>query len=147
MESTVRQILQEKGGEVWWVSPETTVFDTLQLLTDKDIGAVVVMDGGRLTGIFSERDYVRQAVKDIETIKHKPVSLFMTREVFTIKPEETVKDCMLIMTARHIRHLPVMDGDNLVGIITIGDVVKQVISDQTKLLEEMENYISGRYGR
>jgi len=147
MESTVRQILQEKGGEVWWVSPETTVFDTLQLLTDKDIGAVVVMDGGRLTGIFSERDYVRQAVKDIETIKHKPVSLFMTREVFTIKTEETVKDCMLIMTARHIRHLPVMDGDNLVGIITIGDVVKQVISDQTKLLEEMENYISGRYGR
>ncbi len=147
MESTVRQILQEKGGEVWSVSPETTVFETLQLLTDKDIGAVVVSDAGRLVGIFSERDYVRQAVKDIETIKHKPVSLFMTREVFTIKPDETVKDCMLIMTARHIRHLPVMDGDNLVGIITIGDVVKQVISDQTKLLEEMENYISGRYGR
>lgn len=147
MDSTVRQILQDKGGEVWWVSPETTVFDTLRILTDKDIGAVVVMDGGRLVGIFSERDYVRQAVKDIETIKHKPVSLFMTREVFTIKPDETVNDCMLIMTARHIRHLPVLDGETLVGIITIGDVVKQVISDQSKLLEEMENYISGRYGR
>jgi len=147
MDSTVRQILKEKGGEVWSVTPATTIFETLRLMTDKDIGAVVVVDGGKLVGIFSERDYVRQAVKDVETIKHRPVSDFMTPKVVTITPEETVKDCMLYMTAGHIRHLPVVEGEKLIGIITIGDVVKTIISDQTQQLEEMENYISGRYGR
>lgn len=147
MESTVQDILNVKGSDVWSVPSNTTVFDTLKLLSDKDIGAVVVMDEGDLVGIFSERDYVRQAVKDVETIKHRPVSDYMTREVITIKPEETVKDCMLMMTTHHIRHLPVMDGEKLAGIITIGDVVKQVITDMGRMLEEMENYISGRYGR
>lgn len=147
MDSTVRQILKDKGSEVWSVAPTTTVFDTLHLLADKDIGAVVVMDNGKLVGIFSERDYVRQAVKDVSTIKYHPVSDYMTREVVTITPEETVKDCMLYMTAHRIRHLPVMEDEKLVGIITIGDVVKTVISDQSQLLEEMENFISGRYGR
>ena len=148
MDSTVMQILKEKGSQVWSVKPDMPVFDTLRVLSEKDIGAVVVVnDEGKLVGIFSERDYVRQAVKDIETIKHRPVSEFMTRNVVTIRPEETVKDCMLMMTAHHIRHLPVVENEKLVGIITIGDVVKQVISDQSKLLEEMENYISGRYNR
>ena len=147
MDSTVRQILKEKGSEVWSVAPTTTVFDTLHLLSDKDIGAVVVMDKGKLVGIFSERDYVRQAVKDVSTIKYNPVSDYMTREVVTITPEETVKVCMLYMTAHRIRHLPVVEDEKLVGIITIGDVVKTVISDQSQLLEEMENFISGRYGR
>ena len=147
MDSTVRQILKEKGSEVWSVAPTTTVFDTLHLLSDKDIGAVVVMDKGKLVGIFSERDYVRQAEKDVSTIKYHPVSDYMTREVVTITPEETVQDCMLYMTAHRIRHLPVVEAEKLVGIITIGDVVKTVISDQSQLLEEMENFISGRYGR
>ncbi|MHB0988631.1 MAG: CBS domain-containing protein [Bellilinea sp.] len=147
MDSTVRQILKEKGSEVWSVAPTTTVFDTLHLLSDKDIGAVVVLDNGKLVGIFSERDYVRQTVKDVTTIKYHSVSDYMTREVVTITPEETVKDCMLYMTAHRIRHLPVVEDEKLVGIITIGDVVKTVISDQLQLLEEMENFISGRYGR
>lgn len=147
MDSTVRQILKEKGDVVWSVAPTTTVFETLHLLADKDIGAVVVMDKDKLVGIFSERDYVRQAIRDVETIKHRPVADFMTRDVVTITPEETVQDCMLYMTAHRIRHLPVVEDEKLVGIITIGDVVKTVISDQSQLLEEMENFISGRYGR
>lgn len=147
MDSTVRQILKAKGSDVWSVTPATTVFETLKLMGQKDVGAVVVVDNGKLVGIFSERDYARQAMKDVETIKHRPVSDFMTHNVVTVTPEETVKDCMLYMTAGHLRHLPVLDGEKLIGIITIGDVVKTVISDQTQQLEEMENYISGRYGR
>jgi CBS domain-containing protein len=147
MDSTIREILKGKGTEVWFVAPTTTVFETLHLLSEKDIGAVVVMETDKLVGIFSERDYVRQAVKDVGTIKHRPVADFMTREVVTIAPEQTVKDAMLYMTAHHIRHLPVIENEKLIGIITIGDVVKTVISDQSQMLEEMENFISGRYGR
>lgn len=147
MDSTVRQILKAKGSDVWSVTPATTVFDTLKLMDEKDVGAVVVLEGEKLVGIFSERDYARHAVKNHETIKHRPVSDYMTHGVVTVTPDETVKDCMLKMTAGHLRHLPVLDGEKLVGIITIGDVVKTVISDQTQQLEEMENFISGRYGR
>jgi len=147
MDSTIREILKEKGAEVWFVAPTTTVFETLHLLSEKEIGAVVVMESDKLVGIFSERDYVRQAVKDVGTIKHHPVAEYMTRDVVTITPEQTVKDAMVYMTAHHIRHLPVVENEKVIGIITIGDVVKTVISDQTQMLEEMENFISGRYGR
>lgn len=147
MNSTVKEILMAKGSEVWSVTSNTTVFDTLKMLSEKDIGAVLVIDEGKLVGIFSERDYARQAATDVSTIKFHPVSDYMTRDVISIKPDETVHECMLMMTAHYIRHLPVIDGDKVLGIITIGDVVKQVIADQTQLLEELENFISGRYGR
>ncbi len=147
MESTVRQILKEKGMQVWSVTPETTVMEALELMSEKDIGAVVVVQDGKLAGIFSERDYARQAVRQKETLNLLPVSTFMTHEVITVTPEQSVKECMLLMTARHIRHLPVIENDQLAGMVTIGDVVKTIISDQALLLEEMENFISGRYGR
>lgn len=147
MESTVRQILKAKGGQVWSVAPETTVMETLELMAEKDIGAVVVVQDDNLTGIFSERDYARQAVRQKETLNLLPVSAFMTREVITVSPEQSVKECMILMTARRIRHLPVIENDQLAGMITIGDVVKTIIADQALLLEEMENFISGRYGR
>lgn len=147
MNSTVQEIIKAKGSGVWSVPSNTTVFDTLKLLSEKDIGAVLVIDDGKLVGIFSERDYARQAAKDVASIKFHPIADYMTKDVITIKPEETVHDCMKMMTAHYIRHLPVVDGDKVVGIITIGDVVKQVIADQTQLLEELENFISGRYGR
>lgn len=147
MDSTVRQILHTKGSEVWSVLPDTTVFEALLFMAEKDIGAVVVVDGGKLVGIFSERDYARQAVRQKETLNMLPVSTFMTRDVITVTPEQSVKDCMVMMTARHIRHLPVIEADAVIGMITIGDVVKTIIADQALILEEMENYISGRYGR
>ncbi len=147
MESTVRQVLQNKGNQVWCVSPETTVMKALELMAEKDIGAVPVVKEGKLVGIFSERDYARQAVRQRETLNLLPVSTFMTSDVVTVTPSQTVKDCMILMTARRIRHLPVVENDQLIGIITIGDVVKAIISDQALLLEEMEKFISGRYIR
>lgn len=147
MESTVRQVLQNKGNQVWCVSPETTVMEALELMAEKDIGAVPVVKEGKLVGIFSERDYARQAVRQRETLNLLPVSTFMTSDVVTVTPSQTVKDCMILMTARRIRHLPVVENDQLIGIITIGDVVKAIISDQALLLEEMEKFISGRYIR
>lgn len=147
MESTVRQILQIKGSQIWSVSPESTVMEALELMAEKDIGAVPVIKEGKLVGIFSERDYARQAVRQRETLNLLPVSTFMTTDVITVSPTQTVKDCMILMTARRIRHLPVIENENLIGIITIGDVVKAIISDQALLLEELEKYISGRYIR
>lgn len=147
MESTVRQILQNKGTLVWSVSPESTVMEALELMAEKDIGALPVVKEGKLVGIFSERDYARHAVRQRETLNLLPVSTFMTTDVITVSPTQTVKDCMILMTARRIRHLPVIENDHLIGIITIGDVVKTIISDQALLLEELERYISGRYIR
>jgi len=147
MESTVRQILQTKGTQVWSVLPESTVMEALELMAEKDIGAVPVVKEGKLVGIFSERDYARQAVRQRETLNLLPVSTFMITDVITVSPTQTVKDCMILMTARRIRHLPVIENENLIGIITIGDVVKTIISDQALLLEELEKYISGRYIR
>jgi len=146
MQSSVKQILQSKGTDVWSVNPETTVYDALSLMAEKDIGAVVVLEQGNLVGIFSERDYVRLAVRQKETLNRLPVRTFMTRDVITVAPDQSVSDCMLLMTNRHVRHLPVIENDLLVGMVTIGDVVKTMISDQALMLEEMENYISGRYG-
>lgn len=147
MISTVRQILQFKPSEVWSITPDTTIFEALQLMAEKDIGAVLVMKDDELVGIFSERDYARQAVLHKETIKYLPVKELMTREVFRVSPDQTVQDCMVLMTAHHFRHLPVVENGKVIGIITIGDVVKSIIADQNLLLEEMQNYISGRYGR
>ncbi len=147
MQSTVRQILKAKGSDVWSVNPETTVYNALMLMEEKDIGAVVVLEHGKLVGIFSERDYARQAVRQKETLNMLPVSAFMTKEVITVNPDQSVTDCMLSMTAHRIRHLPVVENDAVIGMVTIGDVVKTIIADQALLLEELENYISGRYGR
>ena len=147
MNSTVKQILDKKGGAVWYVSPDTTINDALMVMAEKDIGAILVMENGNLVGIFSERDYARHAVGQKETLNALPVSTFMTHSVITTSLDQSVNECMIIMTRHHIRHLPVVDNDKVIGIVTIGDVVKTVITDQSLLLEEMENYISGRYGR
>jgi CBS domain-containing protein len=146
MQSSVKQILQTKGTDVWSVNLGTAVYDALSLMAEKDIGAVVVLDQGKLVGIFSERDYVRQVVRQKETLNRLPVSTFMTTDVITVTPDQSVSDCMLLMTTRRIRHLPVVENEKLMGMVTIGDVVKTMIADQALMLEEMENYISGRYG-
>jgi len=148
MISTVRQILQSKSPEIWSVSPDATVLDALKLMAEKDIGAVLVTEDDRLVGIFSERDYARK----VPLMGHSPektrVSELMTRDLYCVGPTQTVQECMALMTAKRIRHLPVLEEGRLIGIVTIGDVVKAVISDQARLLEEMEHYISGTgYGR
>ncbi len=146
MGATVRQILQSKGGRIWTVGPHATVFDALMLMAEKDIGAVVVVEGGKLVGIFSERDYARKVVLKGRSSKDTLVSELMTPDVFYVHPDQTIEECMALMTKRHIRHLPVLDGDDLVGIITIGDAVKAVIADQEVMISSLENYIRGGYG-
>lgn len=143
--TTVNQILSEKGHEVWSASPETTVFDALKSMSKKEVGALVVLDNQEVVGIFSERDYARMVILEGKSSKDLPVQEIMTRRVIFVKPENTTDECMALMTDKHIRHLPVVEDDELVGIISIGDVVKAIISQQELIIEQLENYITGAY--
>jgi len=140
---TVNQLLQGKGAEVWSVSPDITVYDALVLMAEKNVGAVLVLDGGRLVGIFSERDYARKVVLRGKSSKETPVREIMTSRVVYVRPEQSVEDCMALMTDKRIRHLPVLDRDRVIGVISIGDVVKSIISEQSFMIEQLENYITG----
>jgi len=139
----VRDILQEKGREIWRVSPQTSVFDALKLMADRNIGALLVLEGEKLAGIFSERDYARKVILKGKASKDTAVSEIMTAVVVTVRPSQTVEECMELMTANRIRHLPVLDGDELAGVISIGDVVKAIISDREFTIKQLENYITG----
>jgi CBS domain-containing protein len=138
---TVGDVLRRKGNEVCTVKPDDTVFNTLKLMAERDIGAVLVLDGGRLVGILSERDYARQVVLKGKTSKDTPVRDIMTTRVAFVRPQQTIEECMALMTAKRFRHLPVMDNDKLLGILSIGDVVKAVIAEQEFLIEQLVNYI------
>lgn len=140
---TVGEILRSKGGAVWTVTPQTTVYETLELMATHDIGAVFVMDGQQLVGIFSERDYARKVVLKGRTSRETPVSDLMTGKVFFVKPESTDEDCMRLMMTKRIRHLPVMNGDSVIGVISVGDVVKAQLRDREFRIQQLENYISG----
>ncbi len=142
--TTISQLLQNKGTAVWTVTPEATVFAALELLAEKNIGAVPVVENGRLVGIFSERDYARKVILHGRSSRHTPVRDVMTGEVFTIHPQEDMNRCMTLMTDKHIRHLPVLDQDEqLIGIISIGDVVKAIIAEQQVLIDHLQDYITG----
>jgi len=141
---TVKQLLQGKGSDVWSVAPTTSVFEALALMAGKNVGALLVLKAGQLVGIFSERDYARKVVLQGKTSKDTPVSEIMTSKVVYVRPEQTIEDCMALMTDKHIRHLPVLADDHQVlGVISIGDVVKAVISEQSFIIEQLENYITG----
>jgi CBS domain-containing protein len=140
---TVRQILQSKGQQVWTISPSASVFEALQLMAARDIGALVVVEADRLVGIFSERDYARKVILHGKTSRETQVREVMTSRVAYVRPEQTTEECMALMTEKHIRHLPAMEGDRLIGLISIGDVVKAVISNQAFVINQLENYISG----
>jgi CBS domain-containing protein len=146
MGATVRQILKTKGSSIWSIAPQATVFDALVLMAEKDVGSVVVVESEKLVGIFSERDYARKVVLKGRTSKETKVADLMTPDVFYVHQDQTIDECMALMTNRHIRHLPVLDGDKLVGMITIGDAVKAVIADQEVMIQSLENYIRGGYG-
>ncbi len=144
----VSMILKAKGNEVVTVTPETTVIDALQLMAEKNIGAIVVMENSKPVGIFSERDFVREIAKDQCFMLKLPVESCMTKELYCVSPSSTVDECMAVMTNKHIRHLPVVQSGELVGIISIGDVVKDTIEDKNLLIDNLENYIFGpSFGR
>ena len=146
MSITIRQILQTKGADVWSVSPDTSVYEALQIMADRDVGALFVVKEGRLVGIFSERDYARKVALNGKSSKDATVREMMTQQVLFMTPNESVDDCMALMTAKRVRHLPVLENDQLTGIVTIGDVVKSVIAEQKLTIDQLEKYVSGNYG-
>ena len=141
MKNLVRQILKAKGNKIWSIAPQETAYKALQLMSEKNLGAVLVIDKGKVVGIFTERDYARKVILKGKSSKTTPVSELMTKEVLCVDPETSVEDCMSLMTEKFVRHLPVMEKKKLVGVVTQGDVVKQVIADQKFENEELERYI------
>ncbi len=139
---TVRDLLNKKGRDICSVAPDTTVYDALKLMADRNIGAVMVLEEGEPVGIFSERDYARQVVLKGKASKDTPVRDVMTARVVFIRPEQNIEECMALMTDKRFRHLPVLEEGKLAGILSIGDVVKAVISEKDFLIEQLENYIS-----
>ena len=143
--TTVKEILSEKGHEIWSIPPETTVFDALSSMSEKGVGALVVLENQKVVGVFSERDYARKVTLEGKSEKTLPVNEIMTKRVVFVKPENTTEECMALMNDKHIRHLPVVIDDELVGIISIGDIVNAIISKQKYVIEQLGNYITGAY--
>ncbi len=143
MQITIKDVLQEKGSAVWSVASSDLVYEALKIFADKDIGALLVIDDGKLEGIFTERDYARKGILKAKSSLDTKVGELMERELFYVTPADTVEHCMAIMTEKHVRHLPVMDGGKVVGLISIGDVVKQTISAQEFTIQQLKKYISG----
>ena len=142
--ANVAQLLRTKGSEVWSIEPEASVFEAIKLMAEKGIGALLVMEAGRLAGIISERDYARKVILRGKSSTETPVREIMTPRVFYVHPEQSVEECMALMTEKHIRHLPVLRGEEVAGIISIGDLVKALISDREIRIQQLENYITGR---
>ena len=141
---TLGQILAAKGTQVWSVTPDTSVYDAIALMAEKGIGALPVLESGKLVGIVSERDYTRKVALQGRSSKTTLVRDIMTPDVICVRRDETPQEAMAVMTAKRIRHLPVLDGDEMVGIVSIGDLVKDVISEQEFLIEQLVKYIHGR---
>lgn len=141
--TTVNDLLRSKPSDIWSVAPDDSVYDTLRLMADKNIGAVLVLDDGRLIGLLSERDYARKLILENRSSRDTPVSAVMTRHVAYVAPDKEIEDCMALMTERHFRHLPVMDEGKLIGLVSIGDLVKTVIADKKFMIEQLEQYIMG----
>jgi CBS domain-containing protein len=141
---TISEILSHKrSNDVWSVSPNTMVFDAIEMMADKNIGALLVTEQGKLIGIMSERDYTRKIALKGKSSKQTPVREILSDEIFTVTPAHTIEDCMRLMTENRIRHLPVLDGDSILGIVSIGDLVNWIISAQTTTINQLQTYISG----
>jgi CBS domain-containing protein len=138
---TVRQLLQAKGSQIYAIAPDARVFDALKLMAEKNVGALVVTESGRLAGIMSERDYARKVILLSKSSHDIAVSDIMTAKVITVHPAQTVEECMALMTDKRIRHLPVTDGEHVIGMLSIGDLVKEVIAEQEATIKQLESYI------
>jgi len=140
---TVREILDTKGRQCWSISPKATVYEALQLMADKDIGALMVGEGGKVVGVFSERDYARKVILKGRSSRDTLVSELMTSPIFAVGPDHTVEDCMALMTMKKLRHLPVIDEYVLSGVISIGDILNSIITTQKITIGNLESYMHG----
>lgn len=141
--TTVRQLVEQKGRHVWSIDPDATVFDAVKKMADKDVGSLLVMDGEKIRGIITERHYARNVVLKGKTSPETPVRDIMERNVIAARPDYTVERCMALMSDKRVRHLPVLDREKLVGIVSIGDLVKSIIGEQKFMIDQLEHYIHG----
>ena len=140
-----KNLLDKKGRDVWYVNPDSTVLDAIKMMAEKRVGALLVMNGPELCGVFSERDYARKVVLKGISSSDTPVRHIMTSEVVVAKPDNTIEECMSLMTEKRVRHLPVMEDNEVAGVLSIGDLVKSIIEDQQFKIEQLENYITTGY--
>jgi CBS domain-containing protein len=141
--TTIGQLLEQKGSQVWSIPPDATVYDALRLLAERDIGALLVIQGEKLVGILSERDYARKVILKGKSSMKTSVSEIMTERVIVIEIQHTVEEAMALMTDKHLRHLPVIEEGKVIGLVSIGDLVKAKIADQRFMIEQLERYIAG----
>jgi CBS domain-containing protein len=142
---TVRSILQRKGQDVYSLPPNATVYDALQKMSEGNTGAIMVIDNGKLLGVISERDYARKGILQGRMSKQTPVSEVMVTPAIVATMDSTVEDCMRLMTVNRVRHLPIMEHDKVVGVVSVGDLVKSIISAQAETIDHLQDYISGKY--
>ncbi len=140
--ATVKMLLEKKEKGFWTVIAETTAYEALQIMAERDVGAVMVVRGSRLLGIFTERDYSRKVVLKGRSSRETPVGELMTTSVYCVTPEDTTEQCMALMDAKHVRHLPVLSGGHLVGLVSVRDVVKMIISEKEEKIRDLEHYIA-----
>jgi len=140
---TVKQILATKDPDIWSIAPDATVYDAIHLLAEKEIGALIVLDGEQLVGVMSERDYARQIILKDKSSRETQVRDIMTTNVVTTESDHEIADCMALMTNKRIRHLPVLDDGKLVGMLSIGDLIRSIISEQQSTINDLAKYISG----
>lgn len=138
---TLKQLLDSKGRDVYTISPEASVLDALRQMAEKSVGALIVTDAGKIAGVISERDYARKVILHGKSSQELQVRDIMTSKVVTVNPRQTVEECMALMTEKRIRHLPVTEGDRLIGVLSIGDLVKEVIAEQQQTIQQLESYI------
>jgi len=138
----VNDILKEKGNEYFWVTPETITLEVLKVMAEKNIGAILIVENNKLAGIFSERDYARKIVLHGKSSSNTQVSEFMSSNVVKVESHTPITDCMQIMTDKHIRHLPVVENEKILGLVSIGDIVSRIIREQKNTIQQLENYIT-----
>lgn len=138
---SLKQLLSAKGGQVYSIGPDAKVIEALQIMAHRDIGALVVLEGAEIAGILSERDYARKVILRGKSSQDVPVREIMTSEVVTVDPSRTIEECMALVTQRRVRHLPVIEDGMLAGLVSIGDLVKEVIADQEQTIRQLESYI------
>jgi CBS domain-containing protein len=139
----VSEILDSKGHDFWFVNPDDTVFDAVKLMSEKSVGALLVMEGERLVGIVTERDYARKVILEGKSSKQTPVRDVMTKRVLYVGPERTIEECMALITDKRVRHLPVVENNRVIGVVSIGDLVKAIIAEQRIMIDQLQHYIAG----